>query len=430
MSGICGVFSTRENNDVIDLIQYGLYALQHRGQEGCGIVTIDNNRIYELKRRGLVSEILTQDIINDMRGCAGLGMVKYAFGHNTKYEPVMPYVYDTCNGNGAVAIDGTIINEDFCISKLVEKINASDEELQEYIGTLEGPFCIAYVSKEKMVIIRDKHGVKPMCLGQLDDTLIACSESCVLDAVGAEFLADIRQGEIYIKTKNESRSLFSVQKEPNLCLFEMVYVARPDSFIDGVSVYQARYEMGKRLFEECKTEADIVIGSPDSGLISAKGYAHASGIELADGILKNRYIQRTFITPTQVERNKGVNIKLNALRSNIEGKDVILVDDSIVRGTTIKRIIKILKDGGAKKVHIRVASPPVISSESLSIDIPDEKKLIAFNKSVEEVRKEIGCDSLYYLSLDGINACCGNKGYYDKFFTGKSPFQLGSSAAC
>lgn len=416
MSGICGIFSTYEKNDCIDLIQYGLYALQHRGQEGFGVVTMDSERLYELKRRGLLSEVLTQEIVNDMKGYIGLGMVKYAFGHNTKYEPVMPFVYDGKNGNGFVAIDGTIINDDFSISELIGKINSTEKELRDYISSLNGPFCIVYICKEKMVVIRDKNGIKPICIGQLGDFTICSSESCALDAMGANFIKDIGAGEIYIKTANDEKSLYTDNIDPKLCLFEMIYIARPDSIIDGDSVYKSRFEMGRKLVEECPTNADIVIGSPDSGLISAKGYARESNIDFVDGILKNRYIQRTFIKPSQEERTQGVNIKLNAIKQNIEGKDVVLVDDSIVRGTTIKRIIKILRDAGARKIHVRVASPQVVRSERYTIDIPDESNLIAFGKTVEEVREKIGCDSLYYLSLEGLKECCGNKGYYDNYF--------------
>jgi len=426
LSGICGVFSTNHNNDVVDLIQYGLYALQHRGQEGCGIVTIDKQRTYELKRRkGLLSEILTQDIINDIKGFAGIGMVKYAFGDHMKYEPVMPYIYNTDDGNTVLAIDGNIVNKDFCISRLVEKINSEEAELKDYISSLEGIFCIVYISKNKMIVIRDKHGIKPLCIGRLNDTFVACSETCALDAMGAVFIKDIERGEIYIKSKDTEKSLFSEKGAPHLCLFEMIYIARPDSCIDGINVYQARYAMGKKLYEECKTKADIVIGSPDSGLIAAKGYAKAANIEFVDGILRNRYIQRTFIKPRQKERQECVGIKLTALRANIKDKELILVDDSIVRGTTIKRIIKILKDAGAKKIHIRIASPPVVGTEKYTIDIPEKEHLIAYNKTVEQIRQELGCDSLYYLSLDGIKSCCGNKGYYDTYFTGKNPIQGG-----
>lgn len=424
MSGLCGIFSRNKRMKVINYIQYSLFALQHRGQEGFGIVTLQDKKIFEFKRRGLLNEALDEQVTVDMQGSVGLGIVKYAFGHNTRYEPVMPYVFDSKKGNCVVAIDGNISNKDFYVSELVEKINSTDEELREYIQNLEGTFSIVFVSKEKIVAIRDKNGVKPICIGQLDDdTTIVVSESCGIDCLGGKFVRDVKRGEIFIKTREEEYSIFTEQRDNALCLFEMVYIARPDSYIDGTSVYEARYKMGKRLAEEFPTKADVVIGSPDSGLISAKGYAKASGIEYVDGILKNRYIARTFIQPTQKERDQGVNIKLNILKPNVYQKEVILVDDSIVRGTTIKRLVDILKKAGAKKIHIRIASPPVISSESLSIDIPDEKKLISFGKTVEQVREEIGCDSLYFLSLDGIRESCGNKGYYEKYFTGESPIK-------
>ena len=423
MSGLSGIFSFDYNNDVIDLLQVSLYALQHRGQEGFGIVTIDKDRICELKRKGLLSEVLNQQIINDIKGFAGIGLVKYLFSNNTKYEPVMPYIYNTCNGNCAIAIDGAILNKEFNISDLVGHINGDEEELKSYMNRLEGTYNIIYIDSGKMVVIRDKYGVKPLCVGELENTVAAVSESCALDAMNARFIKDIEQAEIFIAEKGKYRSVYFDKAESHLCFFEMIYIARPDSKIDGVSVYKARYEMGKRLFEECPTQADIVIGSPDSGLVSARGYAKASGIEFVDGILKNRYIQRTFIKPTQVERVASVNIKLNAIVDNIKGKDIILVDDSIVRGTTIKRVIKILKDAGANKVHIRIASPKVISSDKYTIDIPDANKLIGYQKTSDEICRELGCDSLYYLSIEGLRACCGNKGYYEKYFDGVELFR-------
>ncbi|MEL3906802.1 MAG: amidophosphoribosyltransferase [Treponema sp.] len=424
MSGICGVFSSNEDNDIVDLIQYGLYAVQHRGQEGCGIVTLGTDRVYELKRRrGLLSEVITQEVVNDIKGFAGVGMVKYGFSHHIKYDPIMPYIYDTKEGSSIIALDGSIFNEDFCITELIEKITAGGEELTAYIASLKGLFCIIYISKDKMAVIRDQHGVKPLCIGKVQDAVIAVSESCALDAMGAEFIKDIAPGEIYIQSKDGAQSLFCPHTEPKLCLFEMIYIARPDSYIDGISVYQARYAMGRKLYEEYPTKADIVVGAPDSGLIAAKGYAAAAGIPFVDGILRNRYIQRTFIKPTQKERQEHVNIKLNALRANISGKELILVDDSIVRGTTIKRTIKILKDAGARNIHVRIAAPPVTHSEKYSIDLPDKEKLIAHNKTAAEIREELDCASLYYLSLDGLKGCCGNKGYYDTYFTGTNPWQ-------
>ncbi len=416
MSGIFGVFSRDENKDVINLIQFGLYALQHRGQEAFGILTMDKNRLYELKRRGLLSEAISKDIINDFKGNVGLGMVKYAFGYNTKYEPIMPYVFYSKEGPAFISIDGAIANKDFCISELISKIGSNEEELKKYIDTLEGIFSLCYVDLNKMIVIRDRFGTKPIAIGEKDGIYVASSETCGLDSIRFKFIKDVKAGEIYIVDKKETKSIFLDNVKPKLCLFEMIYIARPDSVIDGESVYKARYNMGELLYKECKTDADVVIGSPDSGLISAKGYANASNIEFVDGILKNRYIQRTFIKPNQEDRQDSVNIKLNAIVENIRGKDVVLVDDSIVRGTTIKKIIKILKDAEVNKIHVRVASPPVINSEKYCIDIPDENLLIGYNKKIEEIKEEIGCDSLYYLSLDGLKKCCGDRGYYDSYF--------------
>ena len=422
MSGICALYSTKDK-DAINIISVGLYALQHRGQEGVGIVTIDDNKVYEVKRRGLLSEISDKDAIYGVKGNKGIAIAKYAFGHNTKFEPVMPYVYNHKNGNIAVAIDGNIANKDFYISELIEKVNGPEKELVEYVKKLEGSFTVVLISDEKMVVIRDKYGIKPICIGRIGDDFIASSETAMLDSVGASFVKDLENGEIYIAGKNGQKSIKTVEKDSNLCLFEMIYIARPDSSIDGISVYKSRFKMGEKLFEESPTKADIVIGAPDSGLIAAKGYASASGLPYVDGLIKNRYIGRTFIKPTQDERLKGVHLKLNPIKENIEGKEVILVDDSIVRGTTIRRTIEILKRAGAKKIHVKIACPQIKYSEKMSIDIPDEKDLISYGKTIEEVRQEINADSLYFLSLDALEDACGNKGYYEKYFTGKSPIK-------
>ena len=423
MSGLCGSFSFDKKNDITDLLEVGLYALQHRGQEGFGITTMEGQRVCELKRKGMLSEVLNQQIIEDICGSAGIGFVKYLFSHNTKYEPMMPFVYQTDHGNSMIALDGTILNRNFNFCELVNKINGPLESFQDYMESLKGTYNLIYIDEGKMLIARDPYGIKPMCFGKLQDTFIAVSESCALDAMNGEFLQDVEPGAIVL-VENGDYSVHHFSKKPHhLCLFEMIYIARHDSIIDGVSVYQARYKTGERLYEECPTEADIVIGSPDSGLIAAKGYAKASGIPFVDGILKNRYIQRTFIKPTQEERVSSVNIKLNAIKENLQDKRVILVDDSIVRGTTMKRIIKILKDAGAKEVHIRVASPKVLSNDIYAIDIPEKEQLIGYNKTVEEIRDYIGCDSLYYLSLEGLEDCCGNKGYYEKYFTGEDIFR-------
>ncbi|QQK07993.1 amidophosphoribosyltransferase [Miniphocaeibacter halophilus] len=412
MSGIFGFFNN-EDIEAIRYLQYGLYGVQHRGQAEVGIATIDNDRINYLVGEGLVGENFSNKVLRKFNGNKAMGYVKYAF--RFEEENPMPFISKKNGMSSLMVIDGKIISN-ISYEKLREKIQGNKEELKKYLSNIKGAFSLGYMDNEKIVAIRDPYGVKPLSVGVNDSGYVISSETCAIDSIGYKLLKDLEPGEIFIGTNSDYEFIKYSNEESKLCLFEMVYIARPDSYIDGVSVYRARYNSGQVLYEENKTEADIVVGAPDSGIIAALGYSYASKIPYMEGIVKNRYIGRTFIESDQENREKSVNIKLNPIIENVKDKDIILVDDSIVRGTTTKRLIKMLKDSGARKVHLRIASPPVVNKDDLSIDIPSEENLISRSKSFEEVAREIQADSLYHLSLQGLRDCCGNKGYYEKYF--------------
>ena len=412
MSGIIGIFE-KNKTDGKDLI-YGMYSIQHRGQDTMGIVAFDEDDIYTRYGLGTVADNISSDDVEEMKGNVFLAHMKYEFlGEDTSEK--MPYIYK----DSAIAIDGVITNEDFSLEELALKIRGDEKELIEYISGLKGAFAIIYADKDKLIAIRDSHSVKPITIGKKDDKYVISSETCSFDALGVTKYKDLIGGEIFIITKDKVQSLYSEQREHRLAIFEMFYIQRPDSSVEGVSVYKSRFDSGKILYDEFKTKADIVMGAPDSGNIAAMGYAKESQIPYLPGLIKNRYIKRTFIEKEDGKRKRIVKVKLNAVREVVQGKDVVLVDDSIVRGTTIRRTVDILRKAGANKIHVRVASPKIKTSDSITIDIPDKNKLIAYKKTHQEMVEEIGCDSLYFITLDGLRNACGNRGYYERYFWGE-----------
>lgn len=425
MSAIFGVFSQRKNKNVFLRIYAGLYALQHRGQEAMGICLIENEKISEIKGRGLVSDNIKHDNKNSIGGYAGIGHVKYEYSDDDITTLPMPWqYYPDGKDQVIIAVDGKFL-DDRDVEEIVGVLNGPIEKIPEYILNLKGAYSIIFAKKDMMIAIRDPHGIKPLSMGKVDSEIIFSTETCGITGSDAEVVRDLQPGEIVVVTKDEVKSLRAGNFTATPCVFDFVYTARPDSFINGTSVYRSRIKMGMELFEEAPVEADIVVGSPDSGMISALGFARASGISYEKAIVRNRYIGRTFILPSDEMRKKGVKMKLSPIRSLIDGKRVVLVDDSIVRGNTIKHVIEILKDSGAKEIHVRIASPPVIRSESLTFDVPSPEKLIANGKTVEDIREYIGADSLAYLSLDGLNKACGNGKFYERCFGGYDPFEEG-----
>lgn len=434
MSGVIGIYS-KDRNDVSNIIYYGLYAIQHRGQQSTGIAVNNNGFIDYFKEMGLVHETFPKATIERLRGNLGIGHVRYATIGDTNTTNAQPLVVGYKKGALALAHDGTVVNfeslkeeledngaifqsqlDTEVIANLIARYHKDNLE-EAIIKTLEsivGTYGLVIMTSEKLIGARDPYGVKPLSIGRLGEDYIFASETCSFDTIGAEFIRDIEPGEIVVVDKDGLRSMQLEKKDKKLCLFEIIYFARPDSKLDNKSIYLARIASGKELARQAPADGDIVIGAPDSGTIPAIGYAEGSKIPYAEGLIKNRYVGRTFIQPTQELREQGVRIKLNVLKENVEGKKVILVDDSIIRGTTIKRTIELIRNAGAKEIHVRISSPPVNYSCHLGMNTPSRENLIAANMTVEEIRQAVGADSLEYLKLDGLLKSAGG----DEFCTG------------
>lgn len=443
MSGVFGIYS-KNRKDVSSIAYYGVYALQHRGQVSSGIAVNNNGFVDYYKDLGLVNEVFSKEIIEGLMGNIAIGHIRYASQHEGKNKNnIQPLAVGYKRGALALSLDGSITNSKEMRSQLEDMGSIFQSELDaevianmiaryhkdnveeaviKTITSMKGSYSMILMTSDKLIGARDPFGLKPLALGRLDDEYILSSETCAFDTIGADFVRDIEPGEVVAIDEKGITTILNKPMKRNSCLFEYIYLARPDSHIDGRSVYASRLESGRELFRELKTEADIVIGAPDSGIVAAIGYSQESNIPYAEGMVKNRYVGRTFIQPTQELREQGVKIKLNALKENIDGKKIILVDDSIVRGTTLKRTVDLLKRAGAKEIHVRISSPPVTDSCYLGIDTPSKENLIAANKTVEEIREEIGADSLYYLSLNGLIKAVGeNKGFCTGCFTGSYP---------
>jgi amidophosphoribosyltransferase len=441
MSGVVGIYSAKRNN-VSQIIYYGLYAIQHRGQVSSGIAVNNNGYIDYYKELGLVHEVFSKDTLERLRGNIGIGHVRYAFaseGHNL--INTQPMVAGYKRGALALTLDGTIVNsqsikdklEDAGIifqsaldSEVIANLIARnhkdniEEALVKTLDEIVGSYGLILMTNDRIIGARDPYGLKPLSLGKLGDDYILSSESCAFDTIGAEFIRDIEPGEVVTINHDGVKTIYKKPGKRNLCLFELIYFARPDSLLDGKSIYLSRIEAGRQLARESENTGDIVIGAPDSGIVFAIGYAEESKIPYAEGIIKNRYVGRTFIQPSQDLREQGVKIKLNAVKENIEGKRVILVDDSIVRGTTIKRTVDMLRKAGAKEVHIRIASPQVLNPCHLGMDTPSKENLIAAKMDTEQIRELIGADSLYYISIDGLVKSLGsNNGFCKGCFNGE-----------
>ena len=445
--GVFGVMSTKREN-VAGIAYYGLYALQHRGQESCGIVVNDDGVFSSYKDLGLVSEIFSKDTLAHLSaGNMAVGHVRYGTTGGTTRNNCQPIEVNHQKGKMALAHNGNLSNA----LELRDKLElsgaifhtTSDTETIAYVVTrerlvtpsieeavskamysLEGAYSLILMSSTKMIAARDPYGFRPLCYGQMSDgAYVIASESCALTAVGAEFVRDVLPGEILVFSENgvESRKEHCDKQKRKTCIFEYIYFARPDSVIDGVSVSKSRVRAGEILAENYPADADIVIGVPDSGLEAALGFSRASGIPYGIGLIKNKYIGRTFISPGQNERMDQVRIKLSPVKNVIEGKRVVLIDDSIVRGTTSKRIVKLLRDAGAKEIHMRISAPPFLHPCYYGTDIDSEENLIACHHSMEEIAEMIGVDSLRYLPLEKLSRLVDNEGYCAACFNGEYP---------
>lgn len=426
----CGVFGIYSRHDrVAPLTYWGLYALQHRGQESAGIAVTDGREVDIQRGMGLVNEVFRKGV-PELPGHIAVGHVRYSTTGSSLLANTQPLLVSFSGGQISLAHNGnltnarelraelekrgsvfqTSIDSEVIVNLIARSEKPSiEEKIIESLSYVEGAYCLVIMTGKKLYGVRDPQGFRPLCIGKLHDGWIIASESCALDTVGAEFVRDIEPGEIVSIDDDGISSLrFGQQDAKSLCIFEYIYFARPDSVIDGQSVYEARLEMGRQLARESGFKADIVISVPDSGTIAAHGFSQESGIPFAEGLVKNRYIGRTFIQPEQKKRDMGVRIKLNPVTSVVKGKSVIMVDDSIVRGTTSGKIVKMLKEAGATAVHMCVSSPPIGFPCFYGIDTSARKELIASSKKVEEIREFIGADSLHYLSLEGLQHSIGH----------------------
>lgn len=428
MKDECGVFGiySRDSLDVARLTYYALYALQHRGQESAGIAVNNDGDIIFHKDMGLVNSVFGEKELNFLKGHSAIGHVRYSTTGESLRQNAQPIVIQYKKGKLALAHNGNLVNasklrreleeqgtifqttiDSEVMVNLISRFRVNNENIEnslvEMMDAIEGAYSIVILTPKKLIAVRDRNGIRPLCLGILDNSHVIASESCALDSIGATFVRDVNPGEIIVINKHGLKSIQTkVPEEKRLCILEFIYFARPDSIIDGAGVYKSRIKAGRTLAKEQPAEADLVIGVPESGLSAALGYALESGITYGKGLIKNRYIGRTFIQPSQDERELSVRIKLNVMKDIVDGKRVVMVDDSIVRGTTCRRIVQLLKEAGAKEVHMRVSSPPIKYPCFFGIDISTRQQLVASSKTIDDIRSIVGADSLGYLSLEGL----------------------------
>lgn len=450
----CAVFGVSIHEpEAVGIVYNGLLALQHRGQEGSGIaVTLGNQMCYH-KNAGMVSEVFTEKVLQKLpKSNIAIGHNRYSTTGGTAISNTQPFISEYLTGRVATVHNGNITNAPMLKSKLTAlglnfhatsdsevvsaliahyfvKYGNQHDGLVRACDEFEGAFSLIVLWGEgTMMAVRDPHGYRPLCIGTNSNGIAVSSESCALDSCGFEFLRDVAPGEVVViedgKITHSSIALKPVENPGGLCIFEYVYFSRPDSVIDRLSVYDARYKMGEILAAEHPVQADAVCGVPDSGLEAALGYAAASGIPLVSGFVKNRYIGRSFIYPVQSQRENAVHMKLNPLRINLEGKRIVLVDDSIVRGTTSEKIVKAMKDAGAREVHMRISSPPFLFRCNFGTDIDNEENLIANQMDLEAICKKIGADSLGYISIEGLKRACiqSSQSFCTECFTGVPVF--------
>lgn len=448
----CGVFGAydMDGHDVAASIYYGLFALQHRGQESCGIAVTDTagkRKVLSRKGLGHVNDVFDEEVLSELKGNLGVGHVRYSTAGGTRVENAQPLVINYVKGTLAIAHNGNLVNaielrkeleytgaifQTTIDSEVIayhiarERLEAAtaEEAVRLAMKKIKGAYALVVSSPRKMIGARDPFGLKPLCIGKRENTYFLASESCAIAAVDAEFVRDVLPGEIVTITKDGIASDMSMAmpaEKQARCIFEYIYFARPDAYIDGVSVYESRLIAGRSLAKHHPVNADLVVGVPESGNVAAMGYAMESGIPYGMAFVKNSYVGRTFIKPKQSSRESSVRIKLNVLTEAVKGKRVIMIDDSIVRGTTSDRIVGMLREAGAKEVHVRISSPPFLHPCYFGTDIPSEDQLIAHNRSVDEICKIIGADSLAYLDEECLYEMSKGLGICTGCFNGKYP---------
>jgi amidophosphoribosyltransferase len=441
----CGVFGIYGHSEAANLTYLGLYALQHRGQESVGIASSDGARLNLHKAMGYVADAFDQTKIEQLGGMSAVGHVRYSTAGDSGLKNAQPILIDCAHGEIAVAHNGNLVNAQELRDALVRegsifqttsdtevllhlyarsKAGSVEKALIESISQVQGAFSLVLLTRDRLIAARDPHGFRPLTLGRLGDAYIVCSETCALDLIDAEWIRDIEPGEVLIIGPDGLKSVhpFPPAKLAH-CVFEHVYFARPDSYVFTKSVNETRTEFGRQLAKEQPAQADVVVPIPDSGVCAATGYAEMSGRPLQMGLIRNHYVGRTFIEPHQAIRHFGVRVKLNPVKSILQGRRVVLVDDSIVRGTTSKKIVKMVRAAGASEVHMRISCPPTISPCFYGVDTPQRSELIAANQSVAEICEFIGADSLGYLSLEGLLSSVGpaRNSYCTSCYTGQYP---------
>ncbi len=444
----CGVFGIFGHPEAANMTYLGLYALQHRGQESAGIAASDGQQVRLTKEMGYVADIFGGETLAKLSGSASIGHVRYSTAGESKLLNAQPILIDCAHGQIALCHNGNIVNAGELRDDLVQqgsifqsnsdtelilhlyarsRARSVEDAIVESVAQVQGAFSLVMLTRDKLVAVRDPHGFRPLALGRLDNAWVVCSETCAMDLIGATYERDVAPGEILVISSDGVKSIKPFPKAPiSHCIFEHVYFARPDSYVFGRSVNEVRTELGRVLAREQPVEADVVVPVPDSGVCAAMGYHEASSVPLRMGLIRNHYVGRTFIQPQQSIRHFGVKVKLNPVRSILSGKRVILVDDSIVRGTTSRKIVRMVRAAGAKEVHVRISCPPTISPCFYGVDTPRKAELIGATHTLEEIREFLEADSVAYLSLDGMLSAVQSErsAYCTSCYTGVYPVEF------
>jgi amidophosphoribosyltransferase len=444
----CGVFGIFGHPEAANMAYLGLYALQHRGQESAGIAASDGEQIRATREMGYVADVFDTDSLSHLKGPLAIGHVRYSTAGESQLSNAQPILIDCAHGQIAVCHNGNLVNARELRDELVRqgsifqsgsdtevilhlyarsRARNIDDAIVESVAQIQGAFSLVMLTRDRLIAVRDPHGFRPLALGRLDDAYVVCSETCAMDLIGATYERDVEPGEVLIISAHGVRSIKPFPPAPLAhCIFEHVYFARPDSYVFGKSVNEVRTELGRILAREQPIAADVVVPVPDSGVCAAMGYADESGVALRMGLIRNHYVGRTFIQPQQSIRHFGVKVKLNPVRSILDGRRVILVDDSIVRGTTSRKIVRMVRAAGAKEVHVRISCPPTISPCFYGVDTPRKADLIAATHTLPEIRDFIEADSVGYLSLEGLLSAVGSerRSYCSSCYTGVYPVEF------
>jgi amidophosphoribosyltransferase len=441
----CGVFGIFGHVEAANMTYLGLYALQHRGQESAGIAASDGAQVRVSKAMGYVADTFNSEILAGLPGRLAIGHVRYSTAGESKLSNAQPFLIDCAHGQISICHNGNLVNADALRNELVgqgsifqsssdtevmlhlyarSKARGVEDAVVDSVTQLQGAFSFLMLTRDRLIAVRDPHGFRPLALGRLDDAYVVCSETCAMDLIGATYVRDIEPGEVLVISAGGTRSIkpFAPAALAH-CVFEHVYFSRPDSYVFGKSVNEVRTNLGRMLAREQSVEADVVVPVPDSGVCAAMGFAEEAGIPLRMGLIRNHYVGRTFIQPQSAIRHFGVKVKLNPVRSILDGKRVILVDDSLVRGTTSRKIVRMVRASGAREVHVRISCPPTISPCFYGVDTPRRSELIAATHTIDEIKQYLDADSVAYLSLEGMMSAVGQgrEGYCSSCYTGVYP---------